>query len=189
MDAKSPKDLHFYEPRSGHGLKHDPFNAIVAAPPRYRVNSTIIGVFISTCLALSAAHSPARKPPRHTDRRKNPVFRWLCHILAPCGRSHYFGSGERRCWMDRQPGEIGDFRADNRASGRAAGASVTPWGTILPVIRQHLRLPGCRDLSVKGMEPINLKNVPFTTYDLRFDSQNGRGADALCPGCERNRMR
>jgi flavin reductase (DIM6/NTAB) family NADH-FMN oxidoreductase RutF len=33
MDAKSPKDLHFYEPRSGHGLKHDPFNAIVAPRP------------------------------------------------------------------------------------------------------------------------------------------------------------
>ena len=33
MDAKSPKDLHFYEPRNGHGLKHDPFNAIVAPRP------------------------------------------------------------------------------------------------------------------------------------------------------------
>src|SRR6202000_590166 len=32
MDAKSPRDLHFYEPKNGHGLKHDPFNAIV--PPR-----------------------------------------------------------------------------------------------------------------------------------------------------------
>lgn len=26
-------DLHFYEPKSGHGLKHDPFNAIVAPRP------------------------------------------------------------------------------------------------------------------------------------------------------------
>src|SRR6516225_933979 len=33
MDAKSPKDLHFYEPRNGHGLKHDPFNAMVAPRP------------------------------------------------------------------------------------------------------------------------------------------------------------
>jgi flavin reductase (DIM6/NTAB) family NADH-FMN oxidoreductase RutF len=33
MHAKSPKDLHFYEPKSGHGLKHDPFNAIVAPRP------------------------------------------------------------------------------------------------------------------------------------------------------------
>jgi len=33
MDAKSPKDLHFYEPRNGHGLKHDPFNAIIAPRP------------------------------------------------------------------------------------------------------------------------------------------------------------
>jgi len=33
MDAKSPKDLHFYEPRNGHGLKHDPFNAIVGPRP------------------------------------------------------------------------------------------------------------------------------------------------------------
>ena len=24
------KDLHYYEPASGHGLKHDPFNAIIA---------------------------------------------------------------------------------------------------------------------------------------------------------------
>ena len=33
MDAKLPKDLHFYEPKNGHGLKHDPFNAIVAPRP------------------------------------------------------------------------------------------------------------------------------------------------------------
>ena len=33
MDAKSPKDLHYYEPAKGHGLKHDPFNAIVAPRP------------------------------------------------------------------------------------------------------------------------------------------------------------
>ena len=26
-------DLHFYEPKNGHGLKHDPFNAIVAPRP------------------------------------------------------------------------------------------------------------------------------------------------------------
>jgi hypothetical protein len=24
------KDIHFYEPAKGHGLKHNPFNAIVA---------------------------------------------------------------------------------------------------------------------------------------------------------------
>jgi flavin reductase (DIM6/NTAB) family NADH-FMN oxidoreductase RutF len=33
MDAKSPKDLHFYEPKNGHGLRHDPFNAIVGPRP------------------------------------------------------------------------------------------------------------------------------------------------------------
>ena len=33
MDAKSQKDLHYYEPKNGHGLKHDPFNAIVAPRP------------------------------------------------------------------------------------------------------------------------------------------------------------
>jgi flavin reductase (DIM6/NTAB) family NADH-FMN oxidoreductase RutF len=33
MDASSPKDLHFYEPVNGHGLKHDPFLAIVAPRP------------------------------------------------------------------------------------------------------------------------------------------------------------
>ena len=33
MDARSPKDLHFYEPKNGHGLRHDPFNAIVAPRP------------------------------------------------------------------------------------------------------------------------------------------------------------
>ena len=27
------KHLHFYEPRNGHGLKHDPFNAIIAPRP------------------------------------------------------------------------------------------------------------------------------------------------------------
>jgi len=33
VDATSPKDLHYYEPKNGHGLKHDPFNAIVAPRP------------------------------------------------------------------------------------------------------------------------------------------------------------
>ena len=33
MDAKSPKDLHYYEPAKGHGLRHDPFNAIIAPRP------------------------------------------------------------------------------------------------------------------------------------------------------------
>jgi flavin reductase (DIM6/NTAB) family NADH-FMN oxidoreductase RutF len=33
VDASSPKDLHFYEPKNGHGLKHDPFNAIIAPRP------------------------------------------------------------------------------------------------------------------------------------------------------------
>jgi flavin reductase (DIM6/NTAB) family NADH-FMN oxidoreductase RutF len=32
-DCVSEKDLHFYEPKNGHGLKHDPFNAIVAPRP------------------------------------------------------------------------------------------------------------------------------------------------------------
>ena len=27
------KDLHYYEPKTGHGLKHDPFNAIIAPRP------------------------------------------------------------------------------------------------------------------------------------------------------------
>ena len=29
----SAKDLHYYEPAKGHGLKHDPFNAIIAPRP------------------------------------------------------------------------------------------------------------------------------------------------------------
>jgi flavin reductase (DIM6/NTAB) family NADH-FMN oxidoreductase RutF len=29
----SETDLHFYEPKNGHGLKHDPFNAIIAPRP------------------------------------------------------------------------------------------------------------------------------------------------------------
>src|SRR6202045_2036980 len=33
MDASSPKDLHYSEPASGRGLKHDPFNAIIAPRP------------------------------------------------------------------------------------------------------------------------------------------------------------
>ena len=33
MDAKTQKDLHSYEPRHGHGLRHDPFNAIIAPRP------------------------------------------------------------------------------------------------------------------------------------------------------------
>ena len=33
MDASSPKDLYYYEPVNGHGLRHDPFNAIIAPRP------------------------------------------------------------------------------------------------------------------------------------------------------------
>jgi flavin reductase (DIM6/NTAB) family NADH-FMN oxidoreductase RutF len=33
MDDISLPDLHFYEPVNGHGLKHDPFNAIIAPRP------------------------------------------------------------------------------------------------------------------------------------------------------------
>jgi len=33
VDASTPKDLHYYEPVNGHGLKHDPFNAIIAPRP------------------------------------------------------------------------------------------------------------------------------------------------------------
>jgi len=33
MDSKGPKDLHYYEPAKGHGLRHDPFNAIIAPRP------------------------------------------------------------------------------------------------------------------------------------------------------------
>ena len=28
-----PDDIHFYEPANGHGLPHDPFNAIVGPRP------------------------------------------------------------------------------------------------------------------------------------------------------------
>ena len=31
--TRDPKDLHYYEPANGHGLKHDPFNAIIAPRP------------------------------------------------------------------------------------------------------------------------------------------------------------
>ena len=33
MSSSSAKDLHYYEPANGHGLKHDPFNAIIAPRP------------------------------------------------------------------------------------------------------------------------------------------------------------
>ena len=33
MDRLVSKDLHYYEPAKGHGLKHDPFNAIIAPRP------------------------------------------------------------------------------------------------------------------------------------------------------------
>ena len=33
MNASTPRDLHYYEPVNGHGLKHDPFNAIIAPRP------------------------------------------------------------------------------------------------------------------------------------------------------------
>ncbi len=29
----SPEDIHYYEPSNGHGLRHDPFNAIIAPRP------------------------------------------------------------------------------------------------------------------------------------------------------------
>jgi len=31
--ASNNQDLHYYEPKNGHGLKHDPFNAIIAPRP------------------------------------------------------------------------------------------------------------------------------------------------------------
>ena len=33
MNAPDLKELHYYEPVNGHGLKHDPFNAIIAPRP------------------------------------------------------------------------------------------------------------------------------------------------------------
>jgi flavin reductase (DIM6/NTAB) family NADH-FMN oxidoreductase RutF len=33
VSAPDLKDLHYYEPANGHGLKHDPFNAIIAPRP------------------------------------------------------------------------------------------------------------------------------------------------------------
>eukprot|EP01035_Chromulina_nebulosa_P055442 gene55442-75971_t len=33
MTVTETQDLHFYEPAKGHGLKHDPFNAIIAPRP------------------------------------------------------------------------------------------------------------------------------------------------------------
>jgi flavin reductase (DIM6/NTAB) family NADH-FMN oxidoreductase RutF len=33
VDASIPNQQHYYEPRNGHGLKHDPFNAIIAPRP------------------------------------------------------------------------------------------------------------------------------------------------------------
>jgi flavin reductase (DIM6/NTAB) family NADH-FMN oxidoreductase RutF len=33
VNAPGSKDLHYYEPVNGHGLKHDPFNAIIAPRP------------------------------------------------------------------------------------------------------------------------------------------------------------
>jgi flavin reductase (DIM6/NTAB) family NADH-FMN oxidoreductase RutF len=32
-DGVTERDLYFYEPKNGHGLKHDPFNAIIAPRP------------------------------------------------------------------------------------------------------------------------------------------------------------
>ena len=37
------KDIHFYEPAKGHGLKHDPFNAIVAPRPIGWISSRSAG--------------------------------------------------------------------------------------------------------------------------------------------------
>ena len=33
VSSVTTKDLHYYEPKDGHGLKHDPFNAIIAPRP------------------------------------------------------------------------------------------------------------------------------------------------------------
>src|SRR5882724_7305054 len=33
ISTVTAKDLHSYEPKNGHGLKHDPFNAIIAPRP------------------------------------------------------------------------------------------------------------------------------------------------------------
>ena len=39
-----PHDMHFYEPRLGHGLPHDPFNAIVGPRPIAEAISSAGGV-------------------------------------------------------------------------------------------------------------------------------------------------
>src|SRR3977135_2541968 len=33
VSSSNPKDIHSYEPANGHGLRHDPFNAIIAPRP------------------------------------------------------------------------------------------------------------------------------------------------------------
>ena len=37
------KDLHYYEPKHGHGLRHDPFNAIIAPRPIGWISSRGVG--------------------------------------------------------------------------------------------------------------------------------------------------
>ena len=63
-------DFHFYEPRLGHGLPHDPFNAIVGPRPIGWISSRSAGTFDLTLrlympdAALLADPGTALDPPR-----------------------------------------------------------------------------------------------------------------------------
>jgi flavin reductase (DIM6/NTAB) family NADH-FMN oxidoreductase RutF len=76
MDAKSQKDLHFYEPKNGHGLRHDPFNAIVAPRPIGWISSrdgkgniNLAPTVFSTAFATTRRSSAFPPPPGRTASR------------------------------------------------------------------------------------------------------------------------
>ena len=82
------KDIHFYEPAKGHGLKHDPFNAIVAPRPigwissrdtKGHVNLAPYSFFNAFCyvppiigFSRRAAARPSRSIPRHATEGGEP---------------------------------------------------------------------------------------------------------------------
>ena len=105
MNASTPKDLHYYEPVNGHGLKHDPFNAIIAPRPIGWISSRdtkgnvnlapysffngfcyvppIIGFSSTSCLrGLPSASNPSLRA-----QRSNPSRRVLCHGFLRCARN------------------------------------------------------------------------------------------------------
>ena len=85
------KDLHYYEPKNGHGLKHDPFNAIVApggtpVPILERLSADISAVVASDAFKDKAKNlgidAYGNKPVELSAWMRREIARWKDVAIA-----------------------------------------------------------------------------------------------------------